>query len=93
MKTITFKGTEEQLYNLQDVYEQCDKTKLKEVETRVYVVDTEKYQYEPNMSDEDFIILAEHEARGYNLREFQFAFNYGDINTLTDVIRFINVPV
>jgi hypothetical protein len=95
MNTITtqFTGAEYEIENLYLALDISNNDMPQQSETRVYVVDTEKYQYEPNMSDEDFITLAEHEATGYNLREFQFAFNYGEVNTFTDVIRFINVPV
>ncbi len=37
--------------------------------------------------------LAENCGRVYTLPTFQEAFNFGDVNTFTDVIRIINVPL
>jgi len=85
MKTITLQGTEAQLKGLKPY-----KT-IKEVETRVYVVDREENEYEVDINDEDFMTLAEQGGRVYTLPNFQEAFNYGDVNTFTDVIRFISV--
>jgi hypothetical protein len=45
------------------------------------------------MNDEDFMTLSEQGGRVYTLSTFQEAFNYGDVNTFTDVIRFISVPI
>lgn len=60
------------------------------METRVYVLDTE--EFETRITDEEFMELAECCGRVYTLSTFQEAFNYGDVNTFTDVIRFINTP-
>ena len=87
MKTITLQGTEAQLKGLKPY-----KT-IKEVEIRVYVADAEEEEYEPTMNDEEFMTLAEQGGRVYTLPTFQEAFNYGDVNTFTDVIRFISVPL
>jgi hypothetical protein len=92
MNTITFQGTEEELYNLQDVYEQCDKTKPKEVETLVYVVDGLEHNTK-HLTDSMFITLVVGFGRVYTLPTFQDAFNNGYIDTFRDIIRIINVPV
>ena len=81
MKTITLQGTEERI----------SKVQLNSVETRVYVVDSGEDEYDPTMNDEDFMTLAEQGGRVYTLPTFQEAFNFGDVNAFTDVIRFINV--
>lgn len=94
MKTITLQGTEEQINNLFLKSLDFDTDRLpKLVETRVYVVDAEEDEYEPTMNDEDFMTLAEQGGRVYTLPTFQEAFNYGDVNTSIDVVRFISVPL
>jgi len=94
MKTITLQGTEEQISKVQlNSYAFPTEDLPKLVETRVYVVDSEEDEYEPTMNDEDFMILAEQGGRVYTLPTFQEAFNYEDVNTFTDVIRFISVAI
>jgi hypothetical protein len=95
MKTITLQGTEEQIEYLGIVLNNfAVDTKLpKAVETRVYVVDSDDNRYSDDMSDDLFMDLAEEQGTVYTLPTFQEAFNYGDVNTFTDVIRFINQPL
>lgn len=91
MKTITLQGTEEQFNELNSTLELATNELPQEVEIRIYVVDSEEDGYDPTMNDEDFMTLAENCRRVYTLPTFQEAFNYGDVNTFTDVIRFISV--
>jgi hypothetical protein len=94
MNTIIFQGTEEQISKVQlNSYAFPTEELPKLVEIRVYVVDSEEDGYEPTMNDEDFMTLSEQGGRVYTLPTFQEAFNYGDVNTFTDVIRFISVPL
>jgi len=94
MKTLTLQGEFQKFENLNQATSKFDQDRLPyEVETRVYVVDSEEDEYEPTMNDEDFMTLAEQGGRVYTLPTFQEAFNFGDVNTFTDVIRFISVPV
>ena len=90
MKTIQFTGTVGQLddltQNLTDEYLDLMS------ETRVYVIDTFNVRGNWNdLTDEEFITLAEQDGNIYTLEGFQEAFNAQDINTEIDVIRFINV--
>ena len=89
---ITLQGTENQLYNLQNAIEITDNEMPKEVETRVYVVDSEEHNTK-HLTDDEFQTLAEGLGRVYTLQGFQEAFNYGDVNTFTDIIRIINVII
>lgn len=93
MKTIQFTGTENKIENLHLALGISDNDMPQQSETRVYVVYTQDDEYEPTMNDEDFMDLAEQGGRVYTLPTFQEAFNYGDVNTFTDVIRFINQPI
>lgn len=93
MKTIQFTGTEEKIENLHLALGISDNDMPQQSETRVYVVDSEEDEYKPTMNDEDFMTLSEQGGRVYTLPTFQEAFNYGDVNTFTDVIRFINQPI
>lgn len=97
MDTITFGGTEKQLYNLQDVYEQCEKDKPQEVEIRVYVIEaSNSLRYDEKiftqLTDDEFMNIAEEEGRVYSLVGFQEAFNEIEVDTTVDCIRFISVP-
>jgi hypothetical protein len=93
-KTIVLQGTEEQISKVQlNSYAFPTEELPKLVEIRVYVVDNEEGGYDCFMDDEEFMTLAEQGGRVYTLPTFQKAFNYGDINTFTDVIRFINQPI
>ena len=91
MKTIQFTGTQDKIDNLHLALGISDNDMPQQSETRVYVVDSEEDEYEPTMNNEDFMTLAEQGGRVYTLPTFQEAFNFGDVNTFTDVIRIINV--
>ena len=91
MKTIQFTGTQYKIENLNLALDISDNDMPQQSETRVYVVDSEENEYDPTINDEDFMTLAEQGGRVYTLPTFQEAFNFGDVNTFTDVIRFINV--
>ena len=72
-------------------------------ELRVYVIDIEEIDddFLDNMgidqsvqlNDEDFITVAEEQGNVYTLNGFAQAFNDQDINSSTDIIRFIEVEV
>ena len=94
MKTITLQGEFQKFENLNQATRNFDQDRLPyEVETRVYVVDTNDNNYNGDeTSDEDFMDMAEADGRVYSLDSFQNAFNFSEVNTDIDVIRFINVP-
>lgn len=87
-----------------DYWDMIESCKEKEVETRVYVVEnvdsiglmtdilTENLHYS-DLSDEEFMNLAEQDGRVYSLEGFQEAFNEIEVDTNIDVVRFINVPL
>ena len=93
MKTITLQGEFEKFQNLTQATSKFDQDRLPyEVETRVYVVDMNDNNYNGDeTSDEDFMDMAEADGRAYSLDDFQYAFNFSEVNTEIDVIRFINV--
>lgn len=71
-------------------------------ELRVYVINIEDVDFERQMpvnttveelSDEDFIEIAEEQGLVYTLNGFTQAFNNENINSSTDIIRFIEVEV
>jgi len=66
-------------------------------ETRVYVVDIEDERmvdvYWEELTDEEFMFEAEEQGKVYTLDGFAKAFNFEEINSSTDAIRFIQVPV
>lgn len=93
MKTIQFTGEEHKIENLHLALGISDNDMPQQSEIRVYVVDTEDDEYTPTINDEGFMTLAEQGGRVYTLPTFQEAFNYGDVNTFTDVVRFISVPL
>ena len=69
-------------------------------ETRVYVYDVDatdkNFDLKPikDITDEEFMTEAEKQGRVYTLKGFEKALNEtGDINSTTDIIRFIEVPV
>ena len=71
-----------------------------DMETRVYVYDVEatdeNFELIPieDITDEEFMEEAEKQGRVYTLKGFEKALNEtGEINTNTDIIRFIQVPV
>ncbi len=69
-------------------------------ELRVYAYDVEatdeNFELIPieDITDEEFMEEAEKQGRVYTLKGFEKALNEtGEINTNTDIIRFIQVPV
>lgn len=88
MKTITLQGTEERFRALKY------KGFVKEVETRVYVVDTHKVfnKSHSELTDDEFMTLAEVDGNVLTLPTFQKHFNIGEFDEPHYVIRFINVP-
>ena len=66
-------------------------------ETRVYVVDLGDARVDDvdvqGLTNEEFQFEAEEQGRVYTLDGFAEAFNSEEINSNTDVIRFIEVPV
>lgn len=95
MKTITIQGEFQKFENLNQATSNFDSDRLPyEVETRVYVVDIDDNNYNGDeTSDEDFMDMAEADGRVYSLDGFQYAFNFGEVNTNIDVIRFITQPL
>lgn len=94
MKTIQFTGTEEQIETFRSSLSFNINEMPKAVEVRVYVVDVDDNNYNGDeTSDEDFMDMAEADGRVYSLDGFQYAFNFGEVNTNTDVIRFITQPL
>ena len=71
--------------------------KYSSVEPRVYVIDTNDERmddvYWEELTDEEFMFEAEEQGRVYTLDGFAKAFNSEEVNTFTDAIRFIQVPV
>ena len=74
------------------------------VETRVYLVTNidsiglmsdilngDKHHSE--LTDDEFMTLAEEDGGVYTLQGFQEAFNNGDVSSVADVIRVITVPI
>lgn len=62
-------------------------------ETRVYVIDTSETE-ETNLneiSDEQFMDIAEEQGSVYTLKAFETAFNRESVYTGLDFIRFIEV--
>ena len=97
MKTILLEGEQQKFEYLYKAITLEDKDKdlvPYEVEIRVYVVDVDDNNYNGDeTSDEDFMTMAEADGRVYSLDGFQNAFNFGEVNTNTDVIRFITQPL
>ena len=63
-------------------------------ELRVYVVDINTVEEQIDLvTDEVFMELAEQRGTVYSLKGFELAFNYEELNTSTDMIRFIEVEV
>ena len=93
MKTIQFTATVNQIddltQNLTDEYLDLM------TETRVYVVNQEDSEKEVlNLTDEEFMEIAEQWGRVYSLQGFQETFNSqkDEVSHSEDFIRFINVP-
>ena len=93
MKTVQFTGTQNKIDNLHLALGISDNDMPQQSETRVYVIDTFNVRERNwnDLTDEEFINLAEEDGNIYTLQGFQEAFNSQDINTEIDVIRFINV--
>ena len=93
METIQFTGTQDKIENLHLALGISDNDMPQQSETRVYVIDTFNVRERNwnDLTDEEFINLAEEDGNIYTLQGFQEAFNSQDINTEIDVIRFINV--
>ena len=93
MKTIQFTGTQYKIDNLHLALGISDNDMPQQSETRVYVIDTFNVRgiNWNDLTDEEFMNLAEEDGNVYTLQGFQEAFNSQDINTEIDVIRFINV--
>ena len=93
MKTIQFTGTQDKIENLHLALGISDNDIPQQSETRVYVIDTfnVKERNWNDLTNEEFMNLAEEDGNVYTLQGFQEAFNSQDINTEIDVIRFINV--
>ena len=95
MKTITLQGTKEQFSNLyQNVFD--EDVVPKEVEIRVYVIEAQQSlrfneKVYTNLTDEEFMSIAEENGTVYSINVFQQSFNDEEFNT-DQVIRFINVP-
>lgn len=63
-------------------------------ELRVYAVDIDTIEEQTCLvTDEIFMQLAEERGTVYSLKGFELAFNYEELNTSTDMIRFIEVEV
>lgn len=95
MKTIQFTGTQYEIENLHLTLGFSDNDMPQQSETRAYVLDTEDID-DPTknyseLTDDEFQTLAEEQGRVYTLGGFQEAFNFEEINSAIDVIRFINV--
>lgn len=97
MKTIKLQGTEDELRIVKQLIKNTwqETVEIKEVETRVYVVDTHSLFSKPHweLSEEKFMSLAEEQGTVYTLEGFQKDFNIGSISETTSVIRFINVTI
>ena len=98
MKTLILQGEQRKFeYLYKDItLEDKDKDLIPyEVEIRVYVIDifTLEEQYWNDLTDDEFMTLAEEQGNIYTLQGFQEAFNSQDINTEIDAIRFISVPI
>lgn len=95
MKSIVLEGEPQKFENLNQLTSDFDEDKLPyEVEIRVYVVNTSNTEkHHSELTDEEFQDLAEQEGRVYTLDGFSEAFNYEDVNSSIDVIRFINVTL
>ena len=80
-----------------DLLEVCVETLSIEFETRVYVINTNDERVDDvdvqELTNDEFMFEAEEQGRVYTLDGFTKAFNSEEVNTSTDVIRFIEVPV
>lgn len=94
MRTITLQGTKEQVAKVKTfIFNNGSNDRLpEEVETRVYLIDCYDRDTD-SMADEEFMKIAKEAGTEYSLEGFQEAFNYGDVNAFTDIIRFINIKI
>ena len=70
----------------------------RDTETRVYVINTNDERVEDiecisDLTNDEFMFEAEEQGRVYTLKGFQIAFNESEVNTETDIIRFIEVAI
>ncbi len=98
MKTLILQGEQRKFeYLYKDItLEDKDKDLIPyEVEIRVYAIDTFNLEerHWNDLTDDEFMTLAEEQGNIYTLQGFQEAFNSQDINTEIDAIRFISVPI
>lgn len=95
MKKIQFQGTEQELYNLQNLIEISDNSLPKEVQTTVCVLEEDDFEnkHHSELTDDEFLELARNQGRVYSLDGFSEAFNLEEINSTIDIIRFINIEV
>lgn len=94
MKIIQFTGTENQFINLKNAIEFTDNDMPQQSETRVYVVDTHSIinNHHSNLSDEEFMSMAEVQGTVHTLEGFQKEYNIGTYE-VHYVIRFITIPL
>ncbi len=57
--------------------------------TKAYVVNAYSLGFSENVTDEEFIKIAENKGKIYSLDEFQIAFNTQEVDTKFDTVRFI----
>jgi|TARA_R110000782_G_scaffold264883_3_gene358301 hypothetical protein len=94
MKTIQFIGTEDKIENLHLALGIADNEMPQQSETRVYVVDTHKVfnKSHSELTDDEFMTLAETDGNVLTLHIFQKHYNIGEFDEPHYVIRFINLP-
>lgn len=68
---------------------------MKKFETRVYVLEVDELgdKHHSELTDDEFMSLAEEQGRVYSINGFQEAFNLEEINSSIDIIRIIDVPL
>lgn len=97
MKTVTLQGEFQKFENLNQAISKFDEDRLPyKVKTRVYLIDAHKYDFDEtfkNWDDEKFIAEAEIQGTIYTLKGFQKAFNLKEINSSSNIIRFINIII
>jgi uncharacterized protein (DUF2164 family) len=96
MKTIQFTGAEHKIENLHLALGISDNDMPQQSETRVYVVNQEDTTTEvEELTDEEFVEIAEEWGRVYTLQGFQDTFNKekDEVSHSEDFIRFINQPI
>ena len=82
---------------MEDIVIRMDKLSTPKTETRVYLIDSSDERVEDisiiDLTNEEFIFEAEEQGKIYTLDGFAIAFNNEEINSNTDFIRIIEVPV